>query len=185
MIWTRTRLIARLRCCTMWKRSNTIFALGEKLFSQVIVKAKHIHRNDFDLTANGFIVAQKVISDDSLCPAFKDSDDIEIVKILHNETHLLLSKGVLVPGHNLRQTRKIRLKVKVIGFANDSWWTISVIEVFSINFWAMIALETTLFKKDSDRHTSWFKVRNLRRFWSSYVSFDFHNQGKMELRNPA
>ena len=37
------------------------------MFSQVIVRTKHIHRNDFHLTANDSIVAKKVISDDSLC----------------------------------------------------------------------------------------------------------------------
>ena len=68
-----------------------------KLFDQVRVRAKHIHRNDFYLTTNGSIVAKKVISDDSLCSAFKNSDDIEIIKILSNETHLSLCKGVLVP----------------------------------------------------------------------------------------
>ena len=33
-----------------------------KLFSQVVVRAKHIHSNDFHLTANDSIVEQKVIS---------------------------------------------------------------------------------------------------------------------------
>ena len=32
------------------------------------------------------------------------------------------------------------------------------------HFRAMIALKTTLFQKDSSRHTSRFEVRNLRRF---------------------
>ena len=68
-----------------------------KLFSQVIVRAKHIHRNDFHLTTNSSIAAQKVISDDSLCPAFKDSDDIELVKILCNETHLHLPIETVTP----------------------------------------------------------------------------------------
>ena len=57
---------------------------------------------------------------DSLCSALKNSDDIELFKILRNETHLSLSEGILVPGHNLRQTRKIMLKTEVIEFANDS-----------------------------------------------------------------
>ena len=91
-----------------------------KLFSQVIVGTKHIHRNDFHLTTNSSLVAQKVISDDSLCSALKNSDDVEIIKILCNETHLSLSKGILVPGHNLRKTRKIMLKVEIIELSNDS-----------------------------------------------------------------
>ena len=91
-----------------------------KLFSQVIVGVKHIHSNDFHLTTNGSIVAQKVISDDSLCSTLKNSDDIELVKILRNKAHLSLCKGVLVPGHNLRKTRKIMLKVKIIELANNS-----------------------------------------------------------------
>ena len=93
----------------------------------------------------------------------------------------------IISGSRLKSSLKwkslsFRVTVEV---EMESWWAISVIDVFSINFWAMIALETALFKKDSDRHTSCFEVRNFRRFWSSYFSFDFHNQGKMELRNPA
>ena len=61
-----------------------------KLFNQVIVRAKQIHSNDFHLTTNGSIVAQKVISDDSLCSTFMKGDDIEFVEILSNETHLHL-----------------------------------------------------------------------------------------------
>ncbi|CTJ52696.1 hypothetical protein ERS070024_01957, partial [Streptococcus pneumoniae] len=38
-----------------------------KLFSQVIVRAKHIHSNNFDATSDSSIVAKKVISNDSLC----------------------------------------------------------------------------------------------------------------------
>ena len=90
------------------------------LFGQVIVGTKHIHRNDFHLTTNGSIVAKKVISDDSLCSAFQNSDNIKIIKILRNEAHLPLGKGVLIPRHNLWKPRKIMLKVKVIELANDS-----------------------------------------------------------------
>ena len=76
--------------------------------------------NDFHLTTNSSLVAQKVISDDSLCSAFKNSDNVELVKILCNKAHLSLCKSVLVPGHNLWKTRKIVLKVKVIELTNDS-----------------------------------------------------------------
>ena len=58
------------------------------MFAQVIVGTKHVHSNDFHLIANGSIVAKKVISNDGLCSALKNSDDIEIVKILCNEAHL-------------------------------------------------------------------------------------------------
>ena len=91
-----------------------------KLLIQVIVRAKHSHSNDFHSTAGGSIVAKKVISDDSLCSTFKNSDYIELFKILRNETHLSLYKGVLVPRHNLRKQRKIILKTEVIELANDS-----------------------------------------------------------------
>ena len=91
-----------------------------KLFSQGIVRTKHIHRNDFDATSDGSIILKKVISDDSLCSPLKNSDDIELFKILRNEAHLSLCKSVLIPRHNLRQTRKIMLKVKVIELANNS-----------------------------------------------------------------
>ena len=68
-----------------------------KLSSQVIVRAEHIHCNDFHLTANGSIVAKKVISDDSLCPAFKNGDDIKLVKILRNKAHLHLPIETVTP----------------------------------------------------------------------------------------
>ena len=61
-----------------------------------------------------------MISYDSLCSALKNSDDVEFFEILRNKAHLSLSEGILVPGHNLRQTRKIMLKTEVIEFANDS-----------------------------------------------------------------
>ena len=83
-----------------------------KLFSQVIVRTKHIHSNDFDATSDGSIVSKKVISDDSLCSTFKNSDDIELVKILCNKAHLSLSEGIFVPGHNLWKARKIMLKTE-------------------------------------------------------------------------
>ena len=55
------------------------FSTWKKLFSQVIVSAKHIHSNDFDATSDGSIIFKKVISDDSLCSTLKNSDDIVIV----------------------------------------------------------------------------------------------------------
>ena len=85
-----------------------------KLFSQVIVRTKHIHSNDFHLTANDSIVAQEVISDDSLGSTFKRGDNVEIVKILCNETHLSLGKRILVPRHNLRKSAKVMFKTEVI-----------------------------------------------------------------------
>ena len=96
------------------------FSVRKKFTGNIVVRAKHIHRNDFHLTTNSSLVAQKVISDDSLCSAFKNSDDVEIVKTLRNETHISLSEGILVPGHNLRKTRKIMLKVEIIELSNDS-----------------------------------------------------------------
>ncbi len=96
------------------------FSTRKKLFSQVIVRAKHIHSNDFHLTTNSAIVTQKMISYDSLCSTFKNSDDIEIVKILRNEAHLSLSEGILIPRHNPWKTRKIMLKTKVIELTDDS-----------------------------------------------------------------
>ena len=58
------------------------FSVRKKFSGNIVVGAKHIHSNDFHLTANGSIVAQKVISDDSLCSAFKNSDDVEIIQNL-------------------------------------------------------------------------------------------------------
>ena len=91
-----------------------------KSFSQVIVGAKHIHSNDFHLTTNSSIVAKKVISYDSLCPAFKNRDDIELFKILCNKAHLSLGKGIFVPRHDLWKVRKIMLKTEVIELSDNS-----------------------------------------------------------------
>ena len=91
-----------------------------KLFSQGIIRAKHIHSNDFDATSDGSIIFKKVITNDSLCSTHKNSDDVEIIEILCNKTHLSLSEGILVPGHNLRKLAKVMLKAKVIELANDS-----------------------------------------------------------------
>ena len=41
------------------------FCTGENLFSQVIIRAKHIHSNDFHSTSDGSIIFKKVISNDS------------------------------------------------------------------------------------------------------------------------
>ncbi|VSS26074.1 Uncharacterised protein [Streptococcus pneumoniae] len=76
--------------------------------------------NNFDATSDSSIVAKKVISNDSLCSSLKNSDDIEIVKILRNEAHLSLCKSILIPRHNLRKTRKIMFKVKIIELTNNS-----------------------------------------------------------------
>ena len=108
------------------KQSGRLFQpeprnLKAKLFSQVVVGAKHIHSNDFHSTSDDSIIFKKVISDDSLCSTFKNSDDIKVIKILRNKAHFSLCKGIFVPGHNLRKVRKIMLKTEVIEFANDSW----------------------------------------------------------------
>ena len=91
-----------------------------KLFSQVIVGTKHIHSNDFYLTTNSSIVAQKMISYDSLCSALKNSDDVEFFEILRNKAHLFLGEGIFIPRHNLRKAREIMLKPEVIELANNS-----------------------------------------------------------------
>ena len=52
------------------------FSVWKKLFSQVIVRAKHIHSNDFHSTSDDSIIFKKVISNNSLCSSLKNSDDI-------------------------------------------------------------------------------------------------------------
>ena len=68
-----------------------------KLFNQVIVRTKHIHCNDFNSISDGSIVAQKVISDDSLGSTFKHGNNVEIVKILRNKAHLQLPIETVIP----------------------------------------------------------------------------------------
>ena len=97
MIWTRTRLIARLMCWTIWKRSNTILALGKRFTGNIVVRAKHIHSNNFHSTSDGSIIFKEVISNDGLCSTLKNSDDIELIKILRNETHLHLPIETVTP----------------------------------------------------------------------------------------
>lgn len=65
----------------------------------------------------------------------------------------------IVLGRRLKSL-SFRMTVEV---EMESWWAISVIEIFSTSFWAMIALERALFKENSSRHASRFKVRNVRR----------------------
>ena len=118
-----------------------------KLFSQGIIRTKHIHRNDFHLTTNSSIVSQKVISDDSLGSTFKNGDNVEIIKVLCNETHLYLPIETVTPltvstsQDIISGRREIScLKRKSLSFRMTvevemaSWRAMSVIEVFSINF---------------------------------------------------
>ncbi|COU05881.1 Uncharacterised protein [Streptococcus pneumoniae] len=114
------KLIHDLDTHTTHSTAKMLYNVKAKLFSQAIVRAKHIHSNDFDATSDNSIVAKKVISNDSLCSSLKNSDDIEIVKILRNEAHLSLCKSILIPRHNLRKTRKIMFKVKIIELTNNS-----------------------------------------------------------------
>ncbi|VML24028.1 Uncharacterised protein [Streptococcus pneumoniae] len=114
------KLIHDLDMHTTHSTAKMLYNVKAKLFSQAIVRAKHIHSNNFDATSDGSIIFKKVISDDSLCSSLKNSDDIEIVKILRNEAHLSLCKSILIPRHNLRKTRKIMFKVKVIELTNNS-----------------------------------------------------------------
>ncbi|CVS23127.1 Uncharacterised protein [Streptococcus pneumoniae] len=114
------KLIHDLDTHTTHSTAKMLYNVKAKLFSQAIVRAKHIHSNNFDATSDGSIIFKKVISDDSLCSTLKNSDDIEIVKILRNEAHLSLCKSILIPRHNLRKTRKIMFKVKIIELTNNS-----------------------------------------------------------------
>ncbi|VOO49761.1 Uncharacterised protein [Streptococcus pneumoniae] len=114
------KLIHDLDTHTTHSTAKMLYNVKAKLFSQAIVRAKHIHSNNFDATSDGSIIFKKVISDDSLCSSLKNSDDIEIVKILRNEAHLSLCKSILIPRHNLRKISKITLKVEVIELSNDS-----------------------------------------------------------------
>ncbi|VNY34359.1 Uncharacterised protein [Streptococcus pneumoniae] len=114
------KLIHDLDTHTTHSTAKMLYNMKAKLFSQAIVRAKHIHSNNFDATSDGSIIFKKVISDDSLCSSLKNSDDIEIVKILRNEAHLSLCKSILIPRHNLRKTRKIMFKVKIIELTNNS-----------------------------------------------------------------
>ncbi|CMV50264.1 Uncharacterised protein [Streptococcus pneumoniae] len=114
------KLIHDLNTHTTHSTAKMLYNVKAKLFSQAIVRAKHIHSNNFDATSDNSIVAKKVISNDSLCSTLKNSDDIELVKILRNEAHLSLCKSILIPRHNLRKTRKIMFKVKIIELTNNS-----------------------------------------------------------------
>ena len=124
-----------------------------KLFNQVIIRTKQIHSNNFYLTANSSMVAKKVILNDSFCSSLKNSYDTEIMKILRNETHLhlpietvthltvLTSKGIIsgkwLKLHSKWKSLSLWMTVEV---EMESWWAILVIEVFSINFWAIFWL---------------------------------------------
>ncbi|SNJ00498.1 Uncharacterised protein [Streptococcus pneumoniae] len=91
------KLIHDLDTHTTHSTAKMLYNVKAKLFSQAIVRAKHIHSNNFDATSDGSIIFKKVISDDSLCSSLKNSDDIEIVKILRNEAHLHLPIETVTP----------------------------------------------------------------------------------------
>ncbi|VJJ58675.1 Uncharacterised protein [Streptococcus pneumoniae] len=91
------KLIHDLNTHTTHSTAKMLYNVKAKLFSQAIVRAKHIHSNNFDATSDNSIVAKKVISNDSLCSSLKNSDDIEIVKILRNEAHLHLPIETVTP----------------------------------------------------------------------------------------
>ncbi|CJT91285.1 Uncharacterised protein [Streptococcus pneumoniae] len=114
------KLIHDLDTHTTHSTAKMLYNVKAKLFSQAIVRAKHIHSNDFDATSDGSIILKKMLSDDSLCSTLKNSDDIELFKILRNEAHLSFCKSILIPRHNLRKTRKIMFKVKIIELTNNS-----------------------------------------------------------------
>ena len=193
MIWTRTRLIARLR----WrkgesdqvqflnsgvKQSGRLFQPESrnskaKLFSQVIIRTKHIHSNNFHLTTNDSIIFKKVIPDDSLCSSFKNSDDIELFKILCNEAHLHLPIETVTPLTVstsqviiFRRWEKSCLKWKSLSLritVDDTRDLVILLNDRSFidhHFWVLIALKTAFFQKDSSRYAICFKVRDLRRF---------------------
>ena len=140
------------------KQSGRLFQpeprnLKAKLFRQVIIRTKHIHGNNFHLTSDCSIISKKLISYDSLCSPLKNSDDIEFIKILRNETPLHLpietvtlltvsTSQDIISGSRLKSFLKwkslsLRMTVDV---EMGSWWAISVIEVFSISFWAIFWL---------------------------------------------
>ena len=81
--------------------------------------AKLIH--DFYLILDNSIIAKKVISDNRLCPTLKVSDDVEILTILCNKTHLSFCKWILVSWHNLWESAKMILRVKILEILNDRW----------------------------------------------------------------
>ncbi|VPW96564.1 Uncharacterised protein [Streptococcus pneumoniae] len=91
------KLIHDLNTHTTHSTAKMLYNVKAKLFSQVIVRAKHIHSNDFDATSDGSIIFKKVISDDSLCSTLKNSDDIELFKILRNKAHLHLPIETVTP----------------------------------------------------------------------------------------
>ncbi|CEO64123.1 Uncharacterised protein [Streptococcus pneumoniae] len=91
------KLIHDLDMHTTHSTAKMLYNVKAKLFSQVIVRAKYIHSNNFDATSDGSIILKKVISDDSLCSSLKNSDDIELFKILRNKAHLHLPIETVTP----------------------------------------------------------------------------------------
>ncbi|CJA52319.1 Uncharacterised protein [Streptococcus pneumoniae] len=91
------KLIHDLNTHTTHSTAKMLYNVKAKLFSQVIVRAKYIHSNNFDATSDGSIILKKVISDDSLCSSLKNSDDIELFKILRNKAHLHLPIETVTP----------------------------------------------------------------------------------------
>ena len=112
------------------------------MFSQVIVRAKHIHSNDFHLTTNGSIVDRMIVcvlpSRTVMILSFSKSCEIKLIFPLLKA----YSSQVIISGRWEKSCLKwkslsLRMTVEV---EMESWWTMSVIEVFSISFWAIFWL---------------------------------------------
>ena len=66
------------------------FRRRKEFSGTIVVWAKHVHCNDFDLVSDFSGIAQEVIANGCLSPSVEDCDDLERVKILSNEAHLSL-----------------------------------------------------------------------------------------------
>ncbi|EDK74085.1 hypothetical protein CGSSp3BS71_01007 [Streptococcus pneumoniae SP3-BS71] len=100
------KLIHDLNTHTTHSTAKMLYNVKAKLFSQAIVRAKHIHSNNFDATSDNSIVAKKVISNDSLCSSLKNSDDIEMLKSCAMKLIFPFVKAYSFPRNNLREKKK-------------------------------------------------------------------------------
>ena len=129
------------------------FSAWKKLSSQVMVGTEHVHCNDLDATSHLSGITKEMIANSHLCPSVEDWDDLERVKILRNEAHLylpietvtsltVLTSQLMYSGSQARSALRsnsfsFRITVEV---ETAKLSAMSVIESFSITFWAIFCL---------------------------------------------
>ncbi|VKN73389.1 IS1167, transposase [Streptococcus pneumoniae] len=114
------KLIHDLDTHTTHSTAKMLYNVKAKLFSQVIVRTKHIHRNDFHFK-HDFSCLPEIMSWDEY--AFtkgkmsfiaQDFNNLNIITVLEGRTQ------AVIRDHFLKYDRAVRCQVKIIELTNNS-----------------------------------------------------------------